>query len=224
MKFVLWIVVISLCCLGFARPPHREEGWSKVEKFHHQSDSFLLAPVSYDYPWDVKRDSNGKFYAYDHRQLTAKDTTGFPRNAHVLMNRKGDYPAQYMRNIIRVTLLPEDTLKITVCLGDGEWFANYVCRIKGKYFNSGREPDSPEQATSYIKDSLHYHTLTQSLELDKRKYRVGDSIRGFMDCHFSMSRSPSRTDQIVYGDKPWKAAIQLVGPFKAVVVCDTCQH
>lgn len=197
-------------------------GWNKISHFSHGNDSFLLAPISFDYPWDVKRDSAGKFYAYDHRKLTAKDTMGFPRNAHVLMDRKGDYPAQEMNNRINVRLLRNDTLKITVWLGDGEWFNDYVIRAKGKYFKSGCEPDNPIIARNDIEDSLHYHTTSQLLELDRKKYTVGDSVFGFMDCHFEMSRTPDHMDQLLHGARPWKANIELVGTFKAAVLCDTC--
>lgn len=204
-------VFLLILIYSFSFKKKHNDSWGKIQKFDKQKDSFLLAPVSYEYGWLMRKDSSGKFYCIDpNYKVKKEDTVGWPRTSHILLDRTGDDPGKYFNEHLHAKLISGDTLRLTIGTGDDDWFTDFVINASGKKFKGRCEPGYVGAAKDYLEDSIHFKTVSQLLQLDKMNYSKGDSIKGFIDCSFDIWRNPKK-------EKSWKANVHLAGTFKAKI-------
>ncbi len=193
-------------------PVDQNSVWTKVKISRAVKDSFLLSPLTYDFFSHVENGPDGKLRRKDGKALKKTDVLSRPRNAFVRV--KVDDGFTYWFSHLAASLKGKDTLQIMFGLGDEAWFVNMNIKVAGKRCCVFYEPANKWNAADYKKHEIYWTAISHKIILDKKHYRVGDSLKGQFTAAFYIE---SRQKDNWKGKQSWKNREDVTGSFKTKI-------
>ena len=181
------------------------EEWlpGRVKVDRHFKDT-LTFDKQWDYRWYVSVEENGSIVNLIGGELKPEDTVRLYHTARCTTNHQGEHAVRYC-----YATLENDTLRLFFTEGLPAYVGMLAVLIKGDRLRS----DFYANYFGPIMESekIVRKTTKQKLILDKDRYEIGDTVKGYLDVEFTET-------QTVPNKKPSKVKNYFRGFFKTPVL------